>query len=221
MATRVRDFIQRIKVLLQDTDDPGTRWTNDELISYLNEAYDFVLTYVPEASTIQGGFLCEAGTRQTLPDNGLRLLSVIRNRDGSLRPIRRRDKASLDRERPNWHNEPDTLNQEFWVYDDREPRVFYVYPPASKHSNIEIGYTLDVQDHIPRDYENTDTLLRLDDRYKVALLNYILYCAFDKDSDFTGNGQRAEGYLAKAANALGLKLQNDVRTSPRNRSNPQ
>ena len=176
MAARLRELINGIKITLrEEVESPGIRWADSELVEYLNDAYDFVLMNAPEANTVNAGFLCEAGTRQRLPEEATRLIKPVRNKDGALRSISMIDSTTMDSSRPNWHAEIPSIDQEYVIYDEREPGYFYVYPPAITGSNIEIIYSKPIDRHILTDYEDNQTLVRLNDRYLIALRCYVLH----------------------------------------------
>jgi len=157
--------------------------------------------------------------RQELPVYAVRLINVTRNLEGRQLPIMPSDIAVLSSVRPNWMAETPTNQQEFFLYDDRDPKRFYVYPPATAGSLIELVCALEPKKHLPKEYEDNETLLRVNDRYYPALMNYVLHRAYDKDADDAGNFTRSQTYLQSAYNALGIKLQNTSRISPNNPAN--
>lgn len=214
MATRVRELLQTVRRTLQETQTEGVRWTNAELVEYLNDAYRFLIEQEPEAFADNSVFECAAGPRQELPVYAVRLMNVTRNLEGRQLPLMPTDSAVLNAVRPNWMAETATNQQEFFLYDDRDPKRFYVYPPATAGSLLELVCAMEPQKHLLSDYEDNETLLRVNDRYYPALMNYILYRAYDKDADDAGNFQRSQTYMAGAYNALGVKLQNSMRVSP-------
>ena len=58
-------------------------------------------------------------------------------------------------------------------------------------------------------------MISLDDLYANPILDFMLYRAYQKDSEFAGDVQRYSGYLQSFQNALGIKNQVDAGTSPR------
>tara|TARA_R110002033_G_scaffold170862_2_gene214576 strand:+ start:16380 stop:17036 length:657 start_codon:yes stop_codon:yes gene_type:complete len=214
MTTLVTTLIDSVKTTLQETTDDGVRWKNDELISYLNDASRFLAENEPDAYAANVTFECVTGTKQTIPDNSTRLLDVVRNLDGKKWAVSVVDKNTLNSARPNWHAENPTNQQELFYSDDRNPKQFYVYPPATQGSLLETVLSLEPVRHLPKESQDKISLLQVNDRYVPALMNYILFRAFDKDSDTGGNYQRSQGYLQGAYNSLGIKMQNTARISP-------
>lgn len=215
MATTVRQLINTVKLTLQEErNTDGIRWTNSELIDYLNDAYKFVAENEPEAFAENSEFECVNGSRQELPPNAVTLINIVRNIDGRRRAINPIDGETLNAVRPDWQDENATKEQELFIYDDWNPKVFYVYPPALEGSMLEIVVSINTPKHTTRHYDDGETTLALDDRFYPPIMNYILHRSFDKDADNQNNMSRAMQYLQTAYSAMGQKLQNTARTSP-------
>ena len=60
-------------------DETNIRWTEAELLSYLNEGILAVLAYKPDAYVVDAAVALVAGSRQTIPSTGVELLDVMRN----------------------------------------------------------------------------------------------------------------------------------------------
>lgn len=222
MAIRVRDFIDRVRNVLQETSTDGVRWSNPELVGYLNEAYQFILTLAPEASTDNSEFSCAAGAKQSVPVNAIRLIDVVGNLEGSMLPVQQVDRSDMDKMRPGWRGEAGSKSQEKFMYDERDPRTFYVYPPALVGSLLEIVTVVEIDKHdVDTDYEDTAVFFLLNDRYIIPAQEYILYCCYRKDAEDGGNFALSQAYMKNAYNALGIKIQNDIRVSPNNPANKQ
>lgn len=219
MTTTVTTVINSVKVTLQETTEEGVRWTNAELVDYLNDACRFLAENEPDAFADNSEFECVSGTRQELPINATRLIDVVRNLEGKKHPVFSSDKATLNTARPNWHSENPTNQQELFFSDDRDPKRFYVYPPAMVGSLLEIVCTLDPRIHLTKEAQDKSSLMQMNDRYVPAVMNFILFRAFDKDADAAGNFSRAQNYLRNAYTSLGIKMQNTGRISPNNEAN--
>lgn len=219
MTTKVTTVINSVKVTLQETEVEGVRWTNEELVDYLNDACRFLAENEPDAFADNSVFECVSGTRQELPINATRLIDIVRNLEGKKLPLMASDKSTLNTARPNWHSENPTTQQELFFSDDRDPKRFYVYPPATAGSLIEIVCTLDPRIHTTKEAQDKISPMQMNDRYIPAVMNYILFRAFDKDSDTSGNFNRSQSYLRNAYTSLGIKMQNTGRISPNNEAN--
>lgn len=212
-TTTVLDIINQAKLILQETTTDGIRWTNQELLGWLNNGYKAFVALKPDCSAVNQTMNCVAGTRQTIPAAGVRLLDVIRNATGSKAAIKLTQRSILDSTRPNWHSETESAQLDYYVFDELDPTHFYVYPPAIEGTVIEILHA-SVPTRHPEDDMANDTVIKLDDRYAPALLDYILYRAYSKDADTSGNLNRAMMHKSAYVEALGGQTQMDVATSP-------
>lgn len=205
-----RAIVSRARIVLNDAD--GTRWPDAELALWTTDAERTTIVRRPDSGAKGVTFTCAAGSKQSiagLSPVGLRLLDVVRTATG--RHIRLTDGDALDTHRPGWSAATQGIPVN-WVYDSRVPQTFYVYPPAIVGTEIDIVY-------VPRAAEvtaaNLDTLdMVVDDAFSGALLNYVLYRAYAKDSDNAHNATLAAMYLAAFEADLGGKGQADMAYSP-------
>ena len=71
------NLLARIKDILQD--NTSVRWPEAELIRFINDAQREIVNYRPESSATTSNVQLVAGTKQSLPSGGLRLIKVTRN----------------------------------------------------------------------------------------------------------------------------------------------
>lgn len=224
-VTKVVDVLSRAQTILQDT--TSTRWPLVELQTWLNDAYGEILIYRPDAATQSRAITLAEGTRQRCTDpttinlpNLLRVMDVTRNVavGSDKRSVRRTDRRILDDQRPGWHAETKSLNIQHYMFDDRLPKEFFVYPPAAAGAQVEIVYASMPAAHTMSEatlgQAGTAETVRIDDIYVGALLDYVLYRAYSKDAEYAANGARASGHYAAFANAIGVKTATDGRVSP-------
>lgn len=220
-VTKVGDILRRCKKVLQEVTQNGTRWANEELLDWLNESYQAITGIKPDASSINGEITCVVGTRQKIPDDGLMLLDVVRNLSGDGMAVIRTSRAALDSTRRRWHGEAPQAEVEQFVFDDQDPRHFYVYPPALATVKLEIIYASVPQPHaVAQATESSVEVIRLPDAYAPAMVDYILSRAYAKDAEHAANLQRAGMHLQAWQAAIGLKGQVDVAVSPNNDGRP-
>lgn len=220
-VTKIKTVIDRAKTTLHETTTSGTRWRNQELMEWGNESYQAIIQIKPDASSVNEEIRLQSGTRQSIPDNGLRLIEVVRCTSPASRGegILICKRNQLDATRRGWHREPETEDIEHYLFDDLDPKNFYVYPPAKAGATIEIIFSSvpaphDVSDDIP------DEVLKLDDSYAPVIVDYILYRAYSKDADHSVNLQRAQMHYRSFMTALGQQVQVDIATSPNNPQAP-
>jgi hypothetical protein len=76
--------------------------------------------------------------------------------------------------------------------------------------DIEIIYSIAPSDIT---YSSSVTI-SLDDIYANAILDYMLYRAYQKDSEYAGNADRSMMHYSSFANALGMKSRADSAIDP-------
>lgn len=225
MATvKVVDIITRAQTLLLDT--TATRWAAVELQYWLNDSYREILNLRPDSNSQTGTFTCVAGYRQnlitTFAPTANRLLEVISNKAAlsTKQRVRLVTRQSLDSDRPGWYNEQDSINTQLYVYDPRFATEFLVYPPAKTTTQLEVVYntiptphTLTANDLPPISSASTE-VIKISDSYANAILDYILYRAYTKDSDQQSNASRAVAHYQAFQNGLGIKTQSDQAVQP-------
>jgi hypothetical protein len=209
MALTANDILLRAADIIQD--QTNVRWPQDELLRYLNDARREIAVVRPDLYATTATVTLVAGTKQSLPTDGVRLIDVIRNMPGDVAgsAIRVVEREILDAQKPSWHTETATALIKHFMYDERNPRVFYLYPPATVSHKIEITYG-----QTPTDIVVLSTVLSQEDVYTGAMVDYVCYRAFSKDSEYAGNAGRAQAHYGQFINSLGLGNKVSIGTSP-------
>ena len=102
------NLISRIQDSLQDT--TGVRWTEAELLRYINDAQREVVNFKPQASADHSNVQLVTGTEQSIPDVALSLIKVVRNMSATggsatgKKSIRLVDEDILNSIEPDWHD---------------------------------------------------------------------------------------------------------------------
>lgn len=209
MSLTVAGVMRRVRRLLFD--QTAVRWSNAELLDYLNDAQRAIVQYRPEAYAVStvvsrtAGTL-SAGTRQVLPAGGIRLLRVIRNAlvPTGGRAIREVNRLALDAENPGWHGMAGTSEITHFAFDQINPRTYYVYPPASAASAaVEIVYSA-MPPVLTWSGSEGDpgSPIGVGSHYVNQLVDWVAYRALSKDATFAGDAARAAHYLVSFANGL-------------------
>ncbi len=195
MTFSVQSVIDRVQTTLQDT--TGIRWpVADELVLWINDAQREIALLKPDASATNATITLVTGTKQSIPSAGNRLLRVVRNMSAASggtgkRSIRLVSREILDAQTPDWHDPTVTGDAahtsvvKHYMYDEQDPRNFYVYPGVSGSAYVEIVYSAN-----PSTVGINDDL-SIPDIYANAVMNYALYMAYMKDAEYAGNRQRA------------------------------
>lgn len=223
MAIAAQSIIRRVAETLQDT--TSIRWPINELVRYLNDGQREIVLHRPDSMVTNAAQPLAAGSKQSIPANGAKLIEVVRNSGGAKRAIRVCEREILDAQAPGWHGLTGVTEVLHFMYDPRDPKVFYVYPPAAASgASVDLVYAAlptDVTE--PADgavYTSVTGNISVPDIYGNALQDFILYRAYTKDSEYAGNAQRAVNHYTAFANALGVELRGTLAVAPVTRGNP-
>lgn len=193
MTIAASEIILRAGHHLQDTDH--IRWTVEELVSWINEAAKAVVTRRLDAGAVIDNLPLVAGTKQTLAADIYRLIDITRNMgDGATpgRAVVRVDRNLLDSIRPDWHTDAQNAVTRNFMYDgERNPTVFFVYPPAVNGKSLEA-----VVAKFPDDIADEAGEVDLEASFEESILNYVLYRCYAKDSEFGDPAKAVAQYNA-------------------------
>ncbi len=199
-------------------DKTKVRWKADELFEHLLAGLTWIVNKKPSANSVFGVVSLEPGVRQAIsqPINGHRpvqLLKVHRNMgaDGDTpgAPITLVERTMMDRLVLDWPTVTDTA-VEHYLFDDREPLAFEVYPAAANfpwHVAVTVGA-------VPPDPADANSTFPLGDAYEQVMYDFVMSQALLKNSK-SGNKAQGMTYLALAADALGARLKTEVLRAPR------
>lgn len=218
MAFTAQKVLQRVVITLLDPN--AVRWPTAELVRYLNDGQRDIALVRPDATSTTATMTLAGGARQTLPSAGAKLLEVIRNSGGSKRAVRLVDRVILDAQNPNWYNITGVTEIRHYTFDPREPRIFYVYPPAaSSNASVELIYSAYPTDITEPSgsalYTDVTGNISVADIYVNALVNYILYRAYSKDSENTQNATLAASFYQLYQSLLNTELSGTTGVAPK------
>lgn len=218
MAFTAQNVLQRVVITLLDQN--AIRWPTAELVRYLNDGQRDIALVRPDATSTTATMALAGGARQTLPATGAKLLEVIRNTSGTKRAVRLTSRVILDAQAPDWYNLTGVTEVRHYTYDSREPRIFYVYPPAaSSGASVELiysAYPTDIAEPASNAlYTAVTGNISVADIYVNALVNYILYRAYSKDSENTQNAALAASFYQLYQNLLGVELSGTTGVAPK------
>lgn len=223
MTTTATSIVQRATDILLDA--TSVRWPARELVYWLNDGQREIAMYRPDSTSRTTTVTLVAGSRQSLDDAALnppavKLMGINRNMaaGSNRRTVRLVARNLLDSQLPSWHTLAGSINTAHYMWDAREPKVFYVYPPALATTQLEVLYSaLPVDVPVPGPgalFSAVTGNLSVLDIHANALLDYILYRAFSKDSEFAGNEGRAQVHYAAFTNALGIEIKTTLAAEP-------
>lgn len=218
MTVSVQSVIDRVQTTLQDT--TGIRWpVTDELVLWVNDAQREIALLKPDASAKNETITLASGTKQSIPSTGNRLLRAVRNMSAASngtgkRSVRLVSREILDAQTPDWHDPSvsgdaaHTNIVKHYIYDEQNPRNFYVYPGVSGSAYLEIVFSAN-----PNTVGLGDNL-DVPDVFANAVMNYVLYMAYMKDAEYAGNSQRAANHYQLFTTSVTGKGQIDAMTTP-------
>lgn len=220
MAVTVQSVIDRVQKTLQDT--TGVRWpVVDELVLWVNDAQREIALLKPDASAKNTTITLVAGTKQEIPNDGNRLLRVVRNMSAASNGVGKRavrivQREVLDAQTPDWHDPAITGDAahaavvKHYIYDEQNPRNFYVYPGIASASSAYVEIIYSANPATVAQNGNLD----IPDIFANAVMNYVLYMAYMKDAEYAGNNQRAASHFQLFTTSVTGKGQVDALTTP-------
>jgi hypothetical protein len=224
MTITAKSIVHRATDLLQDR--TSVRWPVNELVRWLNDAQRAIVKARPDSMNTTVTMTLAVGSRQDLDNVALtplpaKLIEITRNMaatstKGAVRLVPRQ---ILDAQTPNWHNITPSVNVLHYMFDPRDPKTFYVYPPSTALAQLEVMYSAYPTDIVePAEgalYTAVTGSLSLPDIYGDDVLNLIMFRAYSKDAEFAGNEARAMGYMNMVTASLGAEIQATLAVGPK------
>lgn len=212
MAVNAQSIIDRARTQLIDNGSTP-RWTDAELFKWLSDGLRTIVGIAPGATSITDVMALATGTRQSIPANGYMLLTILRNCnvDGSVagRAVRVASRELMDSQDANWHNSSTSATVQSYVFDPQEPEAFYVYPPNNGTGHVQLIYSANPVEIVA----GTDTL-PVQDIYQTPLVDYVLFRAYQKDSDFGAGMAQSQAYLQLFMAFMGQGEQSQLSNNP-------
>jgi hypothetical protein len=193
MALTVQNILDRAGMIIQD--QTNVRWPAAELLGWLNDGRREIAILRPDIYAVTTTLTLVAGSRQTLPVCAQRLIDIPRNVSGAAVTVTQR--GLLDQYNPSWHQQTGSATVKHFMFDERIPTQFWVYPPATTAAQLEL-----IVEEAPDTYTSGSVLTTHEEMYDGALVDYICYRAFSKDSEYAGNGDRAAAHYSQFATSL-------------------
>lgn len=154
----------------------------------------------PDATSTTITHALDLSAKQSIPSDGVRVLDVISNTDGS--PIRKIDRAKLTELVPSWTRDTGT-EIEFFMFDEENPTIFWVYPTLEEVGSVELVYS-----QSPADFTMASTGLGVSDIYIAAIYEWVFYRCLSMNSKRLDTS-RAQAHLRSFYSAVGAKTQSD------------
>jgi len=204
-----------LMVYEQLKDEFGVNWPPSKLLPYLNYFVLETLNLKPEAYTEETTVSLVTGARQSLPAGTIALIDALYNITTvntyevvTAPAITLINKKNLDFLFPGWLAADPDSSVSFVVKDDRNPNVFYTYPPQPASPGV-IKLLLSAP---PAEIDTDSTEIPFDDSYKPACVDYLLYRALIEETTIQGANAKALTFFNKFLQDLGLKSNTEKQT---------
>lgn len=198
-------LVTEVAATLNDPD--FVRWTEQDLVGYLNAGCLELCRVKPETNAGQITLSLQSGTKQHIGPKALVLLKVLRNVPSG-RAVRMVHGQSLDAILPMWQGMDASQHVREYIVDEHDPKTFWVYPPAQQSINLEcsvclapsvIGVPASGSPYAP---------FPLRDEYAETVKAWMLYQAYSVDTG-TGAREKAQFYARYFYQLAGAQASNE------------
>lgn len=181
--TTPADCILTARTAYNDTDSDLYRFTDTELLVYVNEAIAEISALKPALFTSIGDLDCIAGQcEQTLDfaDAQLIIRPICIHGGAALTPF---DLASLDAFNPNWRNDTAGPAQQ-WSRLENDPLRFLIYPKAPASQTLDVQFVRN-----PLVLALTDLITEIPAGFIPAIPDWVIYRAESTDDEHAVSGR--------------------------------
>lgn len=219
--TLIQSLVAQIQSSLRDAGNDA--WSNTDIHGAIYEAEKVITIFRPDATATDVSFPLAVGVKQSIaalnPAPHL-LMSIKYNRAGDVdgRSVNRRSLSDLDSINPNWRSASSSLVIREYIFDKREPLIFYVSPPAATGAKVQLSYSA-----VPAEYGTVDgtTETTVSDVYEPMIVEWALYRLFGQDVEGSVNTARSAKHLQVFESMMGIKVDVDMLADPKNPEHKQ
>lgn len=159
------------------------RHSNDDYLALANAGQRQMAIYKPDVAVTNAARQLASGTKQSVASAATAFIKLTRNMgtDGQTpgRTILYEDMERFSRHNPHWHMADAGAEVRFYLFDVKDPKVFYVYPPQPAANQ---GWVEEVDAVAPTDITSAGHAIGVDDIYSNALVDYMLFRIFEIES---------------------------------------
>ena len=197
-------------------DESNDEYSEQNLLDLYHLAISEIINLVPRSHSDSRTWKLAPSTRQVIPADAVELVDAIMNMgtDGLVPGAAIRE-ATLDIMKalmPGWEADTAAATVEHFMRLPEAKAEFMVYP-----ANTGAGYMKGRVTTIPARViwdSNGDwklAVIPLDDTFASAIINGMVYIAYDDDSDTPGNSPRSQMFYGRFLQDLGLRAQKEVK----------
>lgn len=195
-------IIDKAQIVLQDL--AAVRWTEAELLGWLNSGQKELATIKPTSSVKNAAVQMAAGTKQTAPADAVGSVAVVRNMGAAGttpgKAVKTIALTVMDSLYPDWHTADASVVAEYYMVDPGNEKNYYLYPPQpATPTYLELVFPC-----MPAVIETLAGAISVDDIYEPILIDYVVYRALAEETE-AGSDARAGQYFQKFAATLGAQ----------------
>lgn len=219
MPTTLKSTLEKIVVTLNDL--KSTSYTLQSLVGWVNDGQRDIHVKRRDLFNVEIEHPLVAGVRQALPANSSALIDIPSNATGGYGPVTRVQRSLLDAQAPGWRARAGSLEIDHFMYDERNARLFDVYPPAIAGSIVLLNHASVPADlAIPAVGTTLATLLNtinvnVSDLLSTALQHYVCFRALSVGTESV-ELERAQAQFTMYTNSLHTEIASLRELAPRN-----
>lgn len=194
-TTTVKTLIDRISRDLIDL--RNVRWSRSELIDFLNDAIASIVIRRPDLSRATETVATSTNI-VSLPADAYQILAVNHVDNVATQFV---DINKLNQLYPGWRTTSGA--PVCWTRNEMDETTLFLYPAPTVEVNIELVYSRNL-----RVSTETDSF-PLPEIYEGTVSDFVMYRAYNKDSQNPNEGNKAQLHLQAFATALGDKTASD------------
>ncbi|NPU91395.1 MAG: hypothetical protein HPY82_05720 [Gammaproteobacteria bacterium] len=203
-------LLGKVNFILANEVGTSQAYADEVVLGFLAEAETVIVGQVSGANPSSVSVASAAGTRQQIPADGVRLLSVDTVGGRGVRLVERGAKDEVD---PYWRNAAAGTHAVEYILDDRMPKSFDVSPPLQAGVSIALSY-----DKLPPEYDFTatpDPDVTLGRVHEAAMVDFAVYRCLSRADENTPEFGKAGAHYQTFIQKIGGKTEADAVQSPK------
>lgn len=192
----VASIESKVRIITNDTEasDAKRRNKSPEILAWINDAVQAMVTVLPGLFAVEGTHTCAAGAYQVVDlERSVMLLDVLN--------IPACDMAELKRFRPAWQSDA-AGPAENWMRNGDEHLSFYVYPPAVIYTDLRVLYA--------KSPDPITDIVPVPEQYEPAIVDYVVAMCESKDDEHVSSSRAAMAmgnFIARLTGKVGATTQ--------------
>ena len=197
-------------------DESNDEYSEQNLLDLYHLSVKEIINLAPRSHTESRIWKLAPMTRQVCPADAVEIVDVIMNMgaDGATPGAAIRE-TTLDIMKallPGWEADAATDVVEHFMKLSESKTEFMIYPPSTGN-NYLMGRVTTIPAQVMWDSGGDWKLavIPIDDTFSHAIINGMVYIAYDDDSDTPGNTPRSQVFYGRFLQDLGLRQQKEIK----------